>query len=138
MIKSFFKKKNIDNSSEESVLIAALLIHAAKMDENYTIEEKKIIEQAMTKLTGKNSTEISEIIVSAEKKEAEENQIVNFTREIKKKDTDFRKKVIDILWKIILSDGKSDMYESNLMRRVCGLLYVSDRESGEIKLKNKI
>mgnify|MGYP001439980600 FL=1 len=138
MIKSFFKKKNVANSSEESVLIAALLIHAAKMDENYTIEEKKIIEQAMTKLTGKNSTEISEIIVSAEKKEAEENQIVNFTREIKKKDTDFRKKVIDILWKIILSDGKSDMYESNLMRRVCGLLYVSDRESGEIKLKNKI
>ena len=138
MIKSFFKKKNIDNSSEESVLIAALLIHAAKMDENYTIEEKKIIEQAMTKLTGKNSTEISEIIVSAEKKEAEENQIVNFTREIKKKDTDFRKKVIDVLWKIILSDGKSDIYESNLMRRICGLLYVSDRESGEIKLKNKI
>ena len=138
MIKSFFKKKNIDNSSEESVLIAALLIHAAKMDENYTIEEKKIIEQAMTKLTGKNSTEISEIIVSAEKKEAEENQIVTFTREIKKKDTDFRKKVIDVLWKIILSDGKSDMYESNLMRRICGLLYVSDRESGEIKLKNKI
>ncbi len=138
MIKSFFKKKNVANSSEESVLIAALLIHAAKMDENYTIEEKKIIEQAMTKLTGKNSTEISEIIVSAEKKEAEENQIVTFTREIKKKDTDFRKKVIDVLWKIILSDGKSDMYESNLMRRICGLLYVSDRESGEIKLKNKI
>ena len=138
MIKSFFKKKNIDNSFEESVLIAALLIHAAKMDENYTIEEKKIIERAMTKLTGKNSTEISEIIVSAEKKEAEENQIVTFTREIKKKDTDFRKKVIDVLWKIILSDGKSDIYESNLMRRICGLLYVSDRESGEIKLKNKI
>ena len=138
MIKSFFKKKNIDNSFEESVLIAALLIHAAKMDENYTIEEKKIIERAMTKLTGKNSTEISEIIASAEKKEAEENQIVTFTREIKKKDTDFRKKVIDVLWKIILSDGKSDIYESNLMRRICGLLYVSDRESGEIKLKNKI
>ena len=108
------------------------------MDENYTIEEKKIIERAMTKLTGKNSTEISEIIASAEKKEAEENQIVTFTREIKKKDTDFRKKVIDVLWKIILSDGKSDIYESNLMRRICGLLYVSDRESGEIKLKNKI
>ena len=138
MIKSFFKKKNIDNSFEESVLIAALLIHAAKMDENYTIEEKKIIERAMIKLTGKNSTKISEIIVSAEKKEAEENQIVTFTREIKKKDTEFRKKVIDVLWKIILSDGKSDIYESNLMRRICGLLYVSDRESGEIKLKNKI
>ena len=138
MIKSFFKKKNIDNSFEESVLIAALLIHAAKMDENYTIEEKKIIERAMIKLTGKNSTKISEIIVSAEKREAEENQIVTFTREIKKKDTDFRKKVIDVLWKIILSDGKSDIYESNLMRRICGLLYVSDRESGEIKLKNKI
>ena len=125
-------------SEKNLILICALFVHAAKMDENYTIEEKKIIERAMTKLTGKNSTEISEIIASAEKKEAEENQIVTFTREIKKKDTDFRKKVIDVLWKIILSDGKSDIYESNLMRRICGLLYVSDRESGEIKLKNKI
>jgi len=134
----FFKKKNTNNHSEDLVLIAALLVHAAKMDENYTIDEKKIIEKALSQLTKKNSNEISQIITLAEKKESEANHILNFTREIKKKDINFRKEIIDILWKIVLSDGKSDMYESNLIRRVCGLLYISDKESGEIKLKNKI
>ena len=108
------------------------------MDENYTIDEKKIIEKALLQLTKKKIDEISQIITLAEKKESEANHILNFTKEIKKKDINFRKEIINILWKIVLSDGKSDMYESNLMRRVCGLLYVSDRESGEIKLKNKI
>ena len=134
----FFNKKNINNHSEDLVLITALLVHAAKMDENYTVDEKKIIEKALSKLTKKNSNEISQIITLAEKKESEANHILNFTQEIKKKDISFRKEIIDILWKIILSDGKSDMYESNLIRRVCGLLYISDKESGEIKLKNKI
>ena len=134
----FFKKKNTNNHSEDLVLIAALLVHAAKMDENYTIDEKKIIEKALSQLTKKNSDEISQIITLAEKKESEANHILNFTKEIKKKDINFRKEIIDILWKIVLSDGKSDMYESNLIRRVCGLLYISDKESGEIKLKNKI
>lgn len=134
----FFNKKNINNHSEDLVLITALLVHAAKMDENYTVDEKKIIEKALSKLTKKNSNEISQIITLAEKKESEANHILNFTKEIKKKDISFRKEIIDILWKIILSDGKSDMYESNLIRRVCGLLYISDKESGEIKLKNKI
>ena len=134
----FFKKKNTNNHSEDLVLIAALLVHAAKMDENYTIDEKKIIEKALSQLTKKNSDEISQIIILAEKKESEANHILNFTKEIKKKDINFRKEIIDILWKIVLSDGKSDMYESNLIRRVCGLLYISDKESGEIKLKNKI
>jgi len=134
----FFKKKNTNNHSEDLVLIAALLVHAAKMDENYTIDEKKIIEKALSQLTKKNSNEISQIITLAEKKESEANHILNFTKEIKKKDINFRKEIIDILWKIVLSDGKSDMYESNLIRRVCGLLYISDKESGEIKLKNKI
>ena len=134
----FFKKKNTNNHSEDLVLIAALLVHAAKMDENYTIDEKKIIEKALSQLTKKNSDEISQIIILAEKKESEANHILNFTKEIKKKDINFRKEIIDLLWKIVLSDGKSDMYESNLIRRVCGLLYISDKESGEIKLKNKI
>ena len=134
----FFNKKNTNNNSEDLVLITALLVHAAKMDENYTVDEKKIIEKALSKLTKKNSNEISQIITLAEKKESEANHILNFTKEIKKKDINFRKEIIDILWKIILSDGKSDMYESNLIRRVCGLLYISDKESGEIKLKNKI
>ncbi len=134
----FFNKKNNINDSEDIVLITALLVHAAKMDENYTIDEKKIIEKALSQLTKKDSNEISQIITLAEKKESESNHILNFTKEIKKKDIHFRKEIINILWKIVLSDGKSDMYESNLIRRVCGLLYISDKESGEIKLKNKI
>ena len=134
----FSNKKNNNDNSEDIVLITALLVHAAKMDENYTMDEKKIIEKALSQLTKKDSNEISQIITLAEKKESEANHILNFTREIKKKDINFRKEIIDILWKIVLSDGKSDMYESNLIRRVCGLLYISDKESGDIKLKNKI
>ena len=134
----FFNKKNNSDDAEDIVLITALLVHAAKMDENYTIDEKKIIEKALSQLTKKNSNEISEIIMLAEKKESESNHILNFTREIKKKDINFRKEIVNVLWQIILSDGKSDMYESNLIRRVCGLLYISDKESGDIKLKNKI
>jgi len=134
----FFNKKNNSDDAEDIVLITALLVHAAKMDENYTIDEKKIIEKALSQLTKKNSNEISQIIMSAEKKESESNHILNFTREIKKKDINFRKEIVNVLWQIILSDGKSDMYESNLIRRVCGLLYISDKESGDIKLKNKI
>ena len=134
----FFNKKNNSDNSEDIVLITALLVHAAKMDENYTIDEKKIIEKALSQLTKKNSNEISQIIRLAEKKESESNHILNFTKEIKKKDINFRKEIVNVLWQIILSDGKSDMYESNLVRRVCGLLYISDKESGDIKLKNKI
>ena len=134
----FFNKKNNSDDAEDIVLITALLVHAAKMDENYTIDEKKIIEKALSQLTKKNSNEISEIIMLAEKKESESNHILNFTKEIKKKDINFRKEIVNVLWQIILSDGKSDMYESNLIRRVCGLLYISDKESGDIKLKNKI
>ena len=134
----FFNKKNNSDNAEDIVLITALLVHAAKMDENYTIDEKKIIEKALSQLTKKNSNEISQIIMSAEKKESESNHILNFTKEIKKKDINFRKEIVNVLWQIILSDGKSDMYESNLIRRVCGLLYISDKESGDIKLKNKI
>ena len=134
----FFNKKNNSDDDEDIVLITALLVHAAKMDENYTIDEKKIIEKALSQLTKKNSNEISQIIMLAEKKESESNHILNFTKEIKKKDINFRKEIVNVLWQIILSDGKSDMYESNLVRRVCGLLYISDKESGDIKLKNKI
>ena len=134
----FFNKKNNSDNTEDIVLITALLVHAAKMDENYTIDEKKIIEKALSQLTKKNSNEISQIIMLAEKKESESNHILNFTKEIKKKDINFRKEIVNVLWQIILSDGKSDMYESNLVRRVCGLLYISDKESGDIKLKNKI
>jgi uncharacterized tellurite resistance protein B-like protein len=134
--------KKIFNKSEEKVvskdiLVAALLIHAAKIDENYTNIEKEIIKKALINLNSISSLEAEEILKEAEKKEQESNQIVEFTREIKKNSMDFRLKVIETLWKIVYSDGSSDNFESNLIRRVCGLLYVSDKDSGDIKLKMK-
>ena len=135
MFKNLFKKKNIDNADDKIILIAALLIHAAKIDENYAENEKKIIKKALIELDNLNNYKIDEIMKLAEKKEKESNQIVEFTQKIKKENMDFKLKIIEILWKIVYSDGTNDNYESNLIRRICGLLYVSDKESGEIKLK---
>tara|TARA_B110000438_G_C15219865_1_gene396780 strand:+ start:95 stop:514 length:420 start_codon:yes stop_codon:yes gene_type:complete len=134
--------KKIFNKSEEKVvskdiLVAALLIHAAKIDENYTNIEKEIIKKALINLNSISSLEAEEILKEAEKKEQESNQIIEFTKAIKKDSMDFRLKVIETLWKIVYSDGSSDNFESNLIRRVCGLLYVSDKDSGDIKLKMK-
>ena len=84
-----------------------------------------------------NESRAKEIVELAEKKEKESNQIVEYTREIKKESIDFKLKIIEILWKIVYSDGLNDNYESNLIRRVCGLLYVSDKDNGIIKLKVK-
>ena len=99
------------------------------------MDEKKIIKKAIINLGLSNSSEIEKILEKSEKKEQESNQILEFTKEIKKYSTDFRFKIIEILWEIVYSDGTSDVYESNLIRRICGLLYVSDIESGSIKLK---
>jgi len=134
MFKNFFKKKkeNVDNNN---ILVAALLIHAAKIDDNYTEVEKEIIKKALVNLYAITADESEKIIIKAEQKEQESNQIVEFTKEIKKNSMEFRFKIIEILWKIVYSDDTSDSYESNLIRRVCGLLYVSDRDSGMIKLK---
>ena len=128
-----FKKK--ENNQDKNILIAALLIHAAKIDENYTNTEKEIIKKALVDLKLIESNKSEELLKKAEIKEQESNQIVEFTKEIKKNSLEFRLKVIEILWKIVYSDNANDMYESNLIRRVCGLLYVSDKESGTIKLK---
>ena len=130
--KIFSKKKEI---SEKYVLIAALLVHAARIDNIYSEDEKKIIKKAIINLDQSNSTEIEKILEKAEKKEEESNQILEFTKEIKKYSSDFRFKIIELLWEIVYSDGTNDIYESNLIRRVCGLLYVSDKENGIIKLK---
>ena len=135
MFKNLYKKKNKDSADDKSILIAALLIHAAKIDENYTENEKNIIKKALIELDHLNTSKIDEIMKLAEKKEKESNQIVEFTQKIKKENMDFKLKIIEILWKIVYSDGTNDNYESNLIRRICGLLYVSDKESGEIKLK---
>ena len=114
-----------------------MLIHAAKIDDNYTNVEKEIIKKALISLNEITANEAEELIKKAEKKEQESNQIVEFTREVKKNPMEFRLKIVEILWKIIYSDGTSDNYESNLIRRVCGLLYISDKDSGMIKLKMK-
>ena len=137
MFKNFFKKKEKESSGEKNILIIALLIHAAKIDENYTENEKKIIKKAIIHLNQKSPDEAEKILKLAEKKEEESNQIIEFTREIKKYSMEFRLKIIEIIWKIVYSDGASDNYETNLIRRICGLLYVSDKDNGIIKMRTK-
>ena len=131
--KIFGKKKEIlDN---KNILIAALLVHAAKIDNEYTNVEKNIIKQALINLNLTKLNKVDELLKIAEEKEKESNQIIEFTKEIKKNSMEFRLKIIEILWKIVYSDKKNDSFESNLIRRVCGLLYVSDKDSGMIKIK---
>ena len=135
MFKNFFKKQKNKNEDKKNVLIPALLVHAAKIDENYTEVEKNIIKKAIMELNQVSTDEANELLKIAEKKEEESNQIIEFTREIKKYSMEFRLKIIEIIWKIVYSDGTTDNYESNLIRRICGLLYVSDKDNGIIKEK---
>tara|TARA_B100000315_G_scaffold258507_1_gene310936 strand:+ start:1245 stop:1658 length:414 start_codon:yes stop_codon:yes gene_type:complete len=136
MLKNIFKKKQ-EKEDRKSILITALLIHAAKIDDNYTIKEKEIIKKALIDLKLIEPNEFDRLLNKAEIKEQDSNQIIEFTKEIKKTPMEFRFKIIEILWKIIYSDDVADNYESNLIRRICGLIYVSDKDSGEIKLKVK-
>ena len=136
MLKNIFKKKQ-EKEDRKSILVTALLIHAAKIDDNYTIKEKEIIKKALIDLKLIEPNEFDRLLNKAEIKEQDSNQIIEFTKEIKKTPMEFRFKIIEILWKIIYSDDVADNYESNLIRRVCGLIYVSDKDSGEIKLKAK-
>ena len=135
MFNKIFNRKKTEKENNKDILVPALLIHAAKIDEQYTSNEKKIIKKAIMDLNSIPETEAEEILKKAEKKEEESNQIVEFTKEIKNNSIEFRHKIIEILWKIVYSDGTSNDYESNLIRRVCGLLYVSDKDSGIIKTK---
>ena len=137
MLKNFFKKQKKESPNNKNILVTALLIHAAKIDENYTEIEKKIITKAIINLNEISPNEAEEILKLAEKKEEESNQIVEFTREIKQYPMEFRLKIIEIIWKIVYSDGTSDNYESNLIRRICGLLYITDKDNGIIKMKVK-
>ncbi len=130
----FFKKKQIEDE-DKITLVCSLLVHAAKIDENYTEKEKKIILSALTQLYNKNEDELIKVLEQAEKLENQSNQILKFTKAVKDYDKNFRLKVLEAMWKIIYSDGVSDIYESNLMRRLSSLLYISDRENGEIKKK---
>ena len=135
MLKKFLKKKENESPNNKNVLIIALLIHAAKIDENYTENEKKIIKKVIMDLNKISSNQADELLKLAEEKERESNQIIEFTKEIKKYSMEFKLKIVEIIWKIVYSDGSSDDYESNLIRRICGLLYISDKDNGIIKAK---
>ena len=135
MFKKIFNKQKKESLDNKNVLVAALLIHAARIDEIYTDMEKEIIKKALVELNNISSDQAENLIKFAEKKEEESNQIVEFTREIKKYSMEFRLKIIEVIWKIVYSDGASDDYESNLIRRICGLLYISGKDNGIIKTK---
>ena len=131
---NFFKniEKEKVNDSESFTKIAALLIHTAKIDEMYTEKETEIIKKTLIEL-GAHKPDIDKIIIDATIIEKNSNQILNFTKEIKTMDESDKIKIIKSLWKIIYSDDKSDMYETNLMRRIAGLLYIEDKIMGDIK-----
>ena len=121
-------------NNKKIVGITALLVHAAKLDENYTDSEKKLIKSFINSFKN-NKTQDDEILLQAEKLESDSNQLLSFTNIIKNDTEEVKFKVIENLWKIIISDNKIDQYESNLMRRICGLIYFPDKECAEIKLK---
>ena len=133
MILKFFNKDEKKNNDSNLIDVACLMIHAAKIDENYTDIERKIIKNTLTKIND-DKEDLDKIMIEAEKKEADSNHIQEFTRNIKMMKKENKKEVIKNIWTIILSDGNSDMYEENLMRRLAGLLYIDDKTIGEIKL----
>ena len=135
-----FKDKKEKKLSDDDKYIksAALLIHAAKIDENYTEKEKSIIKKTLTEL-GVNEDKLNDLYDKAEDIEKNSNQILDFTREIKNSNDEFKVKITETLWSIIYSDGSSDMYEDNFMRRLTGLLYLDKKIVGDIKerIRNK-
>jgi uncharacterized tellurite resistance protein B-like protein len=136
MITKLFKKTKKDKEiidSNSLTKITALLIHAAKIDDNYSQKEKEIIMDFLKSMD--KSLDVENILKQAEREEEDSNQILRYTQEIKKNTLKFKSMIIKILWKIILSDNNLDAYESNLMRRICGLIHFPDKLSGEIRLE---
>ena len=134
-----FLKKKDENSNNVEVLIfnvVCLLIHAAKIDENYTEKESILIRKIVLEL-GVDESNIDTLIKEAEKNEENTNQILNFTKKIKEADYNFKSKIIEALWRVIYSNNEEDMYESNLMRRLSGLLYLDKKVVVDIKEKVK-
>jgi len=145
----FFKKNNSKNKLKDNDELnklkdndellsktTSLFIHAAKIDENYTDKEKKIIKKTLIQL-GVEESKADQMMLTAEINEEKSNQILDFTKEIKNADNKFKIKITETLWNIIYSNKESDMYESNLMRRLSGLLYLDNKVAGEIKEKVK-
>ena len=138
MFNLFTKEKEAekDESHLSLISVAALLVHSAKIDENFSEKEKVIIKKALIEM-GADEDNLDEIINDAELKEADSNQILEFTKEVKNKSIEEKKIVIEALWTIIYSDESADMYETNLMRRLSGLLYLDAKVVGDIKEKVK-
>ena len=135
---NFFKKNSPREEKEIDILskTASLLIHAAKIDENYTSNEKLIIERTLIEF-GASKENLDELMKLAEQYEENSNQILDFTKDIKNTDQNFKIRLIESLWTIIYSDKDSDIYETNLMRRLSGLLYLDNKLVGDIKEKIK-
>ena len=135
---NLFKKNETEEKNNLSlVTVASLLIHSAKIDENFTDKEKKIIQEVLIEM-GADIKNISKIMEEAENKERNSNQMLDFTKEIKNIDEEKKKIIIEALWNIIYSDKNADMYETNLMRRLSGLLYLDSKVVGDIKEKVKL
>ena len=128
----FFNKNSTETEKTFLVKTCALLIHAAKIDENYTENEEKIIEKTLLELGAKKET-IAQIIRDAKSIEENSNQILDFTREVKNLPETDKIKIIEALWSIIYSNNDADIYETNLMRRLAGLLYIDSSTMGDIK-----
>ena len=128
--------KNNKNQNNNLIKISALLIHAAKIDENFTVEEEKIIEETLLNL-GANKENVKQIIMESKKIEEKANQILEFTKEVKNMEENDKIKIIETLWRIIYSNKDADIYETNLMRRLAGLLYIDNKTMGDIKEKIK-
>ena len=140
MILNFFKKdENTKKDNTSIISITSLLIHAAKIDENYSEKEKKIIKETLLKL-GANNSDINEIIEKAELAEKDSNQILEYTKEAKNLAHEKKILLLEALWSIIYSDENVNMYEANLMRRLSGLLYLDKNFVANIKekIKNKL
>tara|TARA_B100000242_G_C42686286_1_gene321401 strand:- start:28 stop:453 length:426 start_codon:yes stop_codon:yes gene_type:complete len=136
---NIFKKEEAkkDNSHPSAMAVACLLIHLAKIDENYTDKEKEIVKKSIIEM-GAETKDIDKFIQEAEEKEKDSNQILDFTREIKNITENDKKIIVEALWNIIYSDENADMYETNLMRRLSGLLYLDPKVVGDIKEKIRL
>ena len=131
-----FNKNKHSDSKEDLVKIAALLIHAAKIDENYSLEEKEIIKKALLEF-GIEEENLESVIKKAENIESNSVQILDYTKEVKSMGDDEKIKIVETLWRIIYSNNNADIYEANLMRRLEGLLYIDNKIMGNIKNKIK-
>ena len=131
----FFKSKNEDKY-DDITKVAALLIHAARIDQNYTAQEEEIVKRTLIEIDN-NLDDVEKIVTEAKKIEEKSNQILDFTKEVKNMEHESKIKIVEALWQIIYSNKKADMYEASLMRKLAGLLYIDSKTMGDIKNKIK-